>query len=103
MGAGQFFVARVGSGQPSLDWVWKFSSKFFNFCRVKKYPGRPLIYCVSKVCSALVGSVGSSPISSWEAWDQGLNLTVPSQMSLKSGCESEHICNNKTTKGFVLV
>jgi len=36
MGPGQFFVARVGSGQPFMVWVkiWKISPKnvkFFNF------------------------------------------------------------------------
>jgi len=34
-GSGQFFVARVRSGQPSLVWVWKISPKnhkIFNFC-----------------------------------------------------------------------
>jgi len=34
VGSSQFFVARVGSGQPSMVWVWKISPKkvkFFNF------------------------------------------------------------------------
>jgi len=39
IGLGQIFVARVGSGQPSLVWViWKISPKnpkFFNFFRQK--------------------------------------------------------------------
>jgi len=37
---GQFFTARVESGQPSLVWVWKISHKIPNFpifsLRVKK-------------------------------------------------------------------
>jgi len=48
---GQFFVARVGSGQPSVVWVWKISPKNVNFFsfgdqkkissgQVKKYPGQ---------------------------------------------------------------
>jgi len=64
-----FFVAQVGSGQPSLVWVWEISPKnpnFFNFLPFKnnliglgqKVPGSelcwPLIYCVSKVCSGWV-------------------------------------------------
>jgi len=35
----KFFEARVGSGQPSIVWVWKISPKnvkFFNFFGVKK-------------------------------------------------------------------
>jgi len=71
-GSGQFFVARVGSGQPFMVCVriWKISPKnvkFFNFFPFGSgqkvpgsKPGRPLIYCGSKVSS---GWVGSGPIS----------------------------------------
>jgi len=49
---GQFFVARVGSNQPSMVWVWKISPKcqIFQYFAlrvkkissgcVKKYPGQ---------------------------------------------------------------
>jgi len=82
MGLGQFFVAWVGLGQPFMVWVFefqKFPLKTSNFSifslRIKKNcfrlgqkvygskPGRPLIYCVSKVSS---GQVGSGPISSFK-------------------------------------
>jgi len=74
MGPGQFFVARVGSGRVSHLWFGlefgKFPLKTSNFSffslRVKKNcfglgrkvpgskPGRPLIYCGSKVSSGRV-------------------------------------------------
>jgi len=73
---GQFFVAQVESGQPSLVWIWFWNispenPKFFNFfpCVSKNLvrskstgerAGWPLIYCGSKVCSY---QVGSRPIS----------------------------------------
>jgi len=66
MGRGQIFLTRVGSGQPSLVWVWKIhprNPKNFKFLSFRsKYliglcqkvpgskPGRPLIYSPSKVC-----------------------------------------------------
>jgi len=73
--SGQFFVARVGLGQPFMVWVWiwKISPKSVNFLPSgqknlfrsgQKVPGskagRPLIYCGSKVSS---GRAGSGPIS----------------------------------------
>jgi len=78
VGSGQFFVALVGSGQPFMVWVriWKISPKnvkFFNFFPSGQKncfgsgrkvpgskPGRPLIYCGSKVSSGRVGS-GQGP------------------------------------------
>jgi len=67
-GSDQFFVARVGSGQLFMVWVWiwkispknvkfqffPFGSKKISSGGVKKYPGRPLIYCGSKVSSGWV-------------------------------------------------
>jgi len=69
---GQFFVAGVRLGQPSVVWVWKISPqipnpKFFNFSPLgqkkshrlgQKVAGSktvwPLIYCGSKVGSGQV-------------------------------------------------
>jgi len=63
MGPGQKFLTRIGSGQPIMVWVriWKISPKnvkFFNFFPFGlgqkvpgSKPGRPLIYCGSKVSS----------------------------------------------------
>jgi len=74
---GQFFVARVGSGQPFLVWVWKISPnniKFSNFFHSGKKncfesgqevpwskAGHPLIHCGAK--SMLGLKVGSGTIS----------------------------------------
>jgi len=65
---GQYFMARVGSGQLFMVWVsiWKISPKnikFFNLfsSSQKNLFGLFLIYCGSKVSS---GWVGSGPISS---------------------------------------
>jgi len=57
MGPGQFSLlglGQVGSGQPSLAWVWKISPKdvkFFSFFPVRSKTSRPLIDCGSKVSS----------------------------------------------------
>jgi len=82
---GQVNFLWLGSGLPFMVWVWiwKISSKninFFNFLpfgskkislgRVRKYPGRPLIYCGSKLSS---GRAGSGPIS--KGLDQ--NFLIP--------------------------
>jgi len=82
MGPGQYFVARVGLGQPFMVWVriWKFSPKyvkFFNFFPLgqknifrlgqnvhRSRAGGPLIYCGSKVSSRWVRS---GPISNFDA------------------------------------
>jgi len=58
----KIYVAQVGSGQPSLVCVWhwkisllnRFGSKKVSSGWVKKYPGQPLIYCRSEVCSGWV-------------------------------------------------
>jgi len=84
VGSGQIFVARVGLGQPFLVLYGfgKFLLKmaiFSIFCLAGQknvigsgrkvpgsQPGRPFIYCGSKVCS---GRVGSRPISSMQCFN----------------------------------
>jgi len=84
-------VAQVGSGQPSMVWVWKISPKnvkfsiFFpsdkkNLFRLgQKVPGsmdgQPLIYCRSKVCSVQFrsGRVRSGTISTLKGGLAGID------------------------------
>jgi len=86
VGSYQIFVARAGLGQPSVVWVWiwKISPKnvkFFNFLpfgskkshRVGSEPGRPLIYCGSKVC---LGRVRSGLISTRDNTELPIELTI---------------------------
>jgi len=64
MGPSQIFLL-LGSGYSHLR-VWKIFPKNINFFgfwskkiwsgRVEKYPGWPLIYCRSELCSGLAGS-----------------------------------------------
>jgi len=72
VGSGQFFVARGGSGQPSLVWIWirKISPKypkFFNFSlQIKKISSGRGQRLVSLLFTAgkKYDRVGSWPISS---------------------------------------
>jgi len=66
VGKGQFLVAHVGSGQPSMVWIWiwKISPKNINFFtfgskkissgQVKKYPGHSRVGLLFTVCSGRV-------------------------------------------------
>jgi len=74
MGPGQN-LARVGSGMPSMVWVWKISHKnvkFFNFLPfglkkissgwVKKYPGQMRVGLLL-TAGQKYARIGSGPIS----------------------------------------
>jgi len=84
MGLGQIFLTRIGSGQPSLVWVWvgEISPKNprkISSGQVKKYPfskpGRPLIYRGSKY--ARVGLGQGPSLNSILSLQSNCNLVVP--------------------------
>jgi len=105
MGPGQKFLTRVGSGRVSHLWFGlefgKFPLKTSNFSifypsgqkncfgsgrKVPgSKPGRPLIYCGSKVSS---GRVGSGPISSGDQWGWSVYLERKCYLDIKR-CRNE--------------
>jgi len=80
-GLGQFFVARVRSGQPFKVWVWKISPKnvkFFIFSlQIKKYPGQRRVSLLFTAGQKLA-RVGSGSISN----------TFTLSPDLKRGCRN---------------
>jgi len=94
MGQGQNFLTQVGSGEPSMVWIWKISPQkcqnfWFISLRIKKNifglglkvhgskAGRPLIYCGSKVYS------GQGPSL---LWTKLIAFIFGGSMSYKSSC-----------------
>jgi len=63
--SGQYFVARIVSGQPSMVWVWKISPKNVKFLILFPFGSKNIILAWAKRYSGQrrVGPVGSEPIS----------------------------------------